>query len=724
MTKFRYLLIGVIGVCVLFLLLSMSGVLQIIGKKTDSASSLNKNNADSSNSLIGSKDDDKYGKANQLILGLHIPGYDSSGRVTSVIKSKHTVLFDNRIYKIKEPIIEFKIMSGKKTTLSPSEINVTADEGIMNIETTVGTLTGNVVIHLDNDIQIKTDSMSYLPEKSVIVTDDDVLIVGEKMIIKGQGLEVDLANARGSIQNNIEMEFGEVGSGDMLDKSVKGSTEKHKKQSIADLFDALEDEENKPGAYVKASGQLVFDMNINAITFHDDVQAVIASMVILADELRVILEADKKKIKKVVANGNVLAMNQDNIAKGNLLVWDAETGIATIEDTNTAEFLNDTILITSKTIRLNQNKGWVEAPTAGKLITKSNLSLLGSTNSSPYQYEDKETSNEWFFSLNNIDNQMEIADYHQKYKNMRNQFLVDDNHRQNNVTVTWEGRMFFKNSEHLAEFEEGVKVVKEGSEMSSEKLSITFDENNNIESIVATGKVNISEQKRNYVTDVEADIMTWGKDNKPIELIGDPAATIKLGNKQLSSSKILIFDNGNIISAENEGNIVINSNSQVGGNKRKTGYIYLEWHGNMVFNSKKRKASFYDRIKAFKDGLNIQCDVFDVFFDAEENVEKIVALGNVYVSSDILANLEGLGTMLTWDITENIAVLTGDPVAELRKDGSRTLAKRVLFDIDSRRVTWEGRTQWQIMREDENSKDSRVKKKQNKFEALQGEIDY
>ena len=695
MTKFRYLLIGVMGVCVLYLLLSISGVLLMKDKKTDSVSPLNKDKTAISNGLIGSKDDDKYGKASQSILGLHIPGYDSSGRVTSVITSKHTALFDNNIYKIKEPIIEFTILSGGKTTLSPDKINVTADEGIMNMETAVGTLTGNVVIHLDNDIQIKTASLSYLPEKSVIVTDDDVLIVSKTMIIKGRGLVVDLANAKGSIQNNIEMEFGEDGGGGMFENKTKESTWKYEKQSIADLFDALVEEENKPDSYIKASGQLIFDMKMNSITFHDDVQAVVGGMVILADELRVIIESEKKRIKKVVVTGNVLAMNQNNIAKGNVLVWEAETGITTIEGTSTAEFLNDTILITSNTIRLNQNEGWAEVPTAGKLITKSNLSLLGSTNSNPS--EEPETSNESSFSFNDIDNQMEIADYHRKYENMKNQFVVNNNHNQDNVTVTWKGRMFFRNNEHLAEFEEDVTVVKKGSEMSAGKLKITFNENNNIKSIVASENVKITEQKKNYVTDVEADLMTWGTGNKPIELVGDPVATIKLGNKQLSSSKIFIFENGDIISAENKGNIVINSNSQAGDNKKKTGDIYLEWHGNMVFNNKEGKASFYDRIKAFKDGLNIQCDVFDVFFDSTENVKKIVALENVYVTSDLMANLEGLGTMLIWDITKNIAILTGDPVAELRKDGTRTLAKRVLFDIDSKRVTWEGRTQWQII---------------------------
>lgn len=721
MTKFRYFLIAVVGVCTLILLLSISGLWQITGKKIDSAHHINKGNkdvqddADYSNDLI--EDKEKSGifeeKANQMIFGLYLPSYDDSGRETSVVRSKYTALFENKIYKIKEPVIEFKNISGEKGVLGTENVLVTADEGIMDVETSVGTLTGNVVIKLDNETQINTDSLSYLPEKKSLFTDDNVAIVGEKMIIRGQKLEVNLASSKGTIKNNVEMEFNEIGGKPFdgkpfdIDKKKKASTDKYQKNDIADLIDDLEGNKTGPKSYVKGIGQLVFDMNINAITFYDDVHAAVSDMIIFSDQLRVVLESDKKKIKKVIADGDVLTMSQLNIAKGDVLIWDAETGIATIEDKTGAEFLNDTILITSKMIRLYQNKSWVEVPSAGELITKSNLNLLGGSYNAPSDIakldgEDYDVSNE-----DEIDRQMEREYYNQKYQNIRDKFLHNDSQGQNNnVNVAWKGRMLFKNDEHVAEFEEDVKVIKTGSQMNSEGLTITFNEKNEIKSIVATEKVYVDEQKKDYRTEAEADMMTWGTDNKQVELVGEPLAKIKLGNKQLSSSKILIFDNGDIVSAKDKGNLTINStDKQIGKDKENTGYIHLEWQGNMVFNSKEGKASFYDKIEAFKDGLNIKCDVFNVFFDEKENVKKVVALENVYISSDIIPDLEGFGTMLTWDVDENIAILTGDPVAELRKEGSRTLAKKVFFDINSRQVTWEGRTQWQMVKEEEKGEE-------------------
>ena len=260
--------------------------------------------------------------------------------------------------------------------------------------------------------------------------------------------------------------------------------------------------------------------------------------------------------------------------------------------------------------------------------------------------------------------------------------------------------MLFKNDEQLAIFEEDVEVVKAGSKLNCEELEITFNKKNAIQSLTANDKVIIIEQKEDYKSEIEADILTWSANDKPAELEGKPFAKVKLGNKQLSSPKIMVFDNGKRILANDKGNLTIAPGDAPGDYKADSGYIYLEWQGHMEFKRDERKASFYENIQALKQGMNIRCDIFDVYFDENEQVKKIVALENVYISSDIIPNLEGLGTMLTLDVLDNVAILTGDPLAELRKEGSRTLSKTIYFDIKSKQVTWDGRSQWQIMQGD------------------------
>ena len=85
------------------------------------------------------------------------------------------------------------------------------------------------------------------------------------------------------------------------------------------------------------------------------------------------------------------------------------------------------------------------------------------------------------------------------------------------------------------------------------------------------------------------------------------------------------------------------------------------------------------------------------FFTHNDNIRRIVALENVYLSTDLSANTEAFGTMLTWDLEKSVVELSGNPLAELRKDGSRTLSKKIYFDVKTKQVTWEGGSQWQII---------------------------
>jgi lipopolysaccharide export system protein LptA len=55
-----------------------------------------------------------------------------------------------------------------------------------------------------------------------------------------------------------------------------------------------------------------------------------------------------------------------------------------------------------------------------------------------------------------------------------------------------------------------------------------------------------------------------------------------------------------------------------------------------------------------------------------------------------------LGTLLEWDLIKDLAVLTGNPLAELRRSGSRTFSKKIYFDMRTKRVHWEGRPHWKV----------------------------
>jgi lipopolysaccharide export system protein LptA len=55
-----------------------------------------------------------------------------------------------------------------------------------------------------------------------------------------------------------------------------------------------------------------------------------------------------------------------------------------------------------------------------------------------------------------------------------------------------------------------------------------------------------------------------------------------------------------------------------------------------------------------------------------------------------------LGTLLEWDLIKDKAVLTGNPLAELRRSGNRTFSKKIYYDLITNRVHWKGRPHWKV----------------------------
>ena len=119
----------------------------------------------------------------------------------------------------------------------------------------------------------------------------------------------------------------------------------------------------------------------------------------------------------------------------------------------------------------------------------------------------------------------------------------------------------------------------------------------------------------------------------------------------------------------------------------------------MVYNGSNKTAIFYEMVNTVKGEDKLDCDRLDVLFYNKDEIKKVTALGNVYIESPGLDNIEGLGTLLVWDFSEDRAVLTGEPLAELRKSGARTFSEKIFFDMNTQRVHWEGKPRWQIYAE-------------------------
>ena len=661
MRKRRFFYMGIIIVCFLLLAFSLSGLLEYTSYIKKEEQPLLKKIIDESSKRkqrLTQKSDIK--DITQEIYGLYLPNYDKDGREVSVIRGAYTVFLKNRIYKITKPEIEF-LSAGNENNNQPGNIVITSDFGEIYKETNKGFLYGNVITRLEEDFKIYTDDLKYLPDEKIINTDGFVTIKSEGMEITGSGFEISLADSKAWVKDDPEMEVKSNRDDFLLFPGEEATASNFKSQT------AIANGNIDDNIFIRSSGELVFENEKKLITFHDNVRVSKGKSTIFADKLTISFGSSMENVKNVIASGNVLASDGTKTAKGESLSWVSEKQVAILDDDPVAEFFDDKVSIAAARIKFFKDQGRMDVPVGGQLITTVSVG----SKKSDEQDENKET-----MSI------LPSSGKNQSYES---------------ITITWSGRMSFQQNENQAIFEEEVVVNKKGSKLYCRELIVTFDdENEGMQKLEATRDVLFIEKKGDSLREARGEKMVWFSKGNYIELYGSPLASVKDGEKQISAPKISFSEDENKMLAEGKGNLLVKTHTK---KEEDSEFIDINWNEKMVYNGKNKTAIFYEMVNTVKGEEKLDCDRLDVLFFDKDKIKKITALGNVYIESPGLENTEGVGTLLVWDFSEDLAVLTGDPLAELRRSGARTFSEKIYFDMNSKRVHWEGKPHWQIYAE-------------------------
>ena len=673
----RSIYIGIIIICLLFLALSISGLFRFTtyAKREKNPTLKDVIDEDTKKKQKLSRVSETE-NVSQEIFGLYLPTYDENGKPVSVIRGAYTVFLNNKTYIITKPEIEF---AGEDDNNGESnqtkDVIITADTGEMDNATKSGVVYGNVISRLGTDLEIHTEDFTYSPEDNIVDTDGPATVLGKQMKVTGVGLEINLSEAKATMKNDPEMEVTNNENEMFLFSDEGAGTEKN----IAELI------------FIRASGELVFEHKKSLATFYDNVRASSGKSTVFSDKLTIPFDSELENLEQVIASGNVLASDGEKNAKGETLTWDSEKEIAILEDDPVAEFFDDKITITAPTIMFSKVSGKMDVPVAGQLTTLVNLKS---------KKQDKEETNE----------KTEII-----FESSDKKAVYDT------ITIDWNGRMSFKQDTNLAIFEEDVIVTKEGTKLYCERLEILFDnENDSVEELEATTDVYLIEKKDGKIREARGDKLIWASTRDYTVLYGNnPLATVIDEDMQVSAPKITFSEIEDKMLAEGKGNLIAKTSSEeddeetenktltegesdqtakAGSEKKvkKAENLIINWNKEMIYNGRDQVANFYEMIKVIKGKDTLDCDRLDVFFDDEDKIEKATAFGNVYLNSPESDNTEGVGTLLEWDLIKDMAVLTGNPLAELRRSGQRTFSKKIYFDISTKRVHWEGKPHWKI----------------------------
>jgi lipopolysaccharide transport protein LptA/LPS export ABC transporter protein LptC len=648
----RYIYLGIIIICLLFLALSISGLFRFTtyAKREKNPTIKDVIDEDTRREQKLSQVSETE-NVSQEIYGLYLPSYDENGKAVSVIRGAYTIFLNNKTYKITKPEIEFAGDDNKDDNNSQTKnIIITADTGEMENTTKSGVVYGNVISRLGEDLEIHTEDFTYSSENNTVNTDGPATVLGKQMKVTGVGLEISLSEAKAVMKNDPEMEV--TNNKDEL--FLFSGNETVTNRNTAELI------------FIRASGELVFEHKKKLATFYDNVRISRGKSTVFSDKLTIPFDSELKSLKQVIASGNVLASDGEKNAKGETLTWDSEREIAILEDDPVAEFFDDKITITAPTIMFSKVHGKMDVPVAGRLITLVNLKS---------KKQDKKDTNEKTKVIFKPPDKKAVYD---------------------TITIDWKGRMSFDQNTNLAIFEDDVVVTKEDTKLYCERLEILFDkENNSLEELEATKDVYLIEKKDGEIREARGDKLIWATTRDYTELYGNnPLATVIDEDKQISAPKITFSETEDKMFAEGKGNLTAKTSSEEDGKDAED--LLINWDKEMIYNGRDQVANFYEMIKVTKGKNKLDCDRLDVFFDDQDEIEKATAFGNVYFNSPDSDNTEGLGTLLEWDLIKDVAVLTGNPTAELRRSGQRTFSKKIYFDINTRRVHWEGKPHWKI----------------------------
>ena len=680
----RSIYLGIIIICLLFLALSISGLFRFTtyAKREKNPTIKDVINEDIKKEQKRSQVSETE-NVSQEIYGLYLPSYDENGKTVSVIRGAYTVLLNNKTYIITKPEIEFAGDSDSDNdgnAIQTKDVIITADNGEMDNATKSGVIYGNVISRLGTDLEIHTEDFTYSPEDNTVDTDGPATVLGKQMKVTGVGLQINLSEAKAVMKNEPEMEVTNNENEMFLFSDEGTATDKN----IAEII------------FIRASGELVFEHKKSLATFYDNVRISRGKSTTFSDKLTIPFDSKLESLEQVIASGNVLASDGEKNAKGETLTWDSEKEIAILEDDPVAEFFDDKMTITASTIMFSKVHGKMDVPVAGQLTTIVNLKR---------KKQDKKDTNEKTKIIFESSDKKAVYD---------------------TITIDWNGRMSFKQDTNLAIFEEDVIVTKEGTKLYCERLEILFDnENDSLEELEATTDVYLVEKKDGEIREARGDKLIWAATKDYTELYGNnPLASVIDEDKQISAPKITFSEIDNKMFAEGKGILIAKTSSEEddeeteysetenktltegesdltaktssGKKDKKAENLIINWNKEMIYNGRDQVANFYETIKVIKGKNKLDCDRLDVFFDDQDEIEKATAFGNVYLNSPDSDNTEGLGTLLEWDLIKDMAVLTGNPLAELRRDEQRTFSKKIYFDIGTKRVHWEGTPHWKI----------------------------
>ncbi len=164
----------------------------------------------------------------------------------------------------------------------------------------------------------------------------------------------------------------------------------------------------------------------------------------------------------------------------------------------------------------------------------------------------------------------------------------------------------------------------------------------------------------------------------PVTVLGKQMKVTGIGFEiSLSDAKAVIKNDPEMEVTSDKNEVFLFSDNGTAANRNIVENTFIRASGKLVFEHKKKLATFHDNVRISRGKSTIFADKLTIPFDSKlENLEQVIASGNV-LASDGEKNAKG--ETLTWDSEKEIAILEDDPVAEFFDDKISITASTIMF---------------------------------------------
>ena len=233
------------------------------------------------------------GETEQQIDGFSLVQYEDGGDKKWELNGKSADVEDEKV-KINE-------ISAVAFT-DDATLKLKAKEGSFNREDQLVHLADNVVIKATDGTALRTNSLDWDAKGKSVFTDEEVSIKKADFQVDGKGAEVDLENRTAELKKDVvaNIKSSEVGFSQTTD--------------------------DRRLTTITCDGPLEINYKKNKATFKNNVEVQDAEGNILADRIDVYFGKDTRRVRVVVARGNVKIVNEGNVTYSEKAIYLVEQG--------------------------------------------------------------------------------------------------------------------------------------------------------------------------------------------------------------------------------------------------------------------------------------------------------------------------------------------------------------------------------------------------------------